>query len=165
VRFDQEGLAAPTARRWMAKSSAFPDQPQSHRTTLVRALYSSIRCDFTGRSGVCETAVRTGRAMISPPSPVYSTSPSRAAARRDRRNESVGAQTGPTPMGARSFYQSRASNPAASKWRGFVCGPPCRQPRVSRFGPPVPVGEPIATRLPIRSIVERTSMTTDVCVS
>jgi hypothetical protein len=39
----QDGLAAPTARRWTAKSSAWPDQPQSHRTTFVRALYSSIR--------------------------------------------------------------------------------------------------------------------------
>lgn len=34
----QEGLAAPTARLWMANSSAMPDQPQSHRTTFVRAL-------------------------------------------------------------------------------------------------------------------------------
>ena len=34
----QEGLEAPTARLWMAKSSALPDQPQSHRTTFVRAL-------------------------------------------------------------------------------------------------------------------------------
>jgi hypothetical protein len=34
----QEGLEAPTARRWTAKSSALPDQPQSQRTTFVRAL-------------------------------------------------------------------------------------------------------------------------------
>lgn len=68
-RSDQLGLVAPTARRCTAKSSALPDQPQSQRTTFVRALYSSIRCDLTGRRGFGATDVRTGRAMFPPPIP------------------------------------------------------------------------------------------------
>lgn len=35
----------------------------------MRALYSSIRCDLTGRRGFGATDVRTGRAIIPPPHP------------------------------------------------------------------------------------------------
>jgi hypothetical protein len=48
-------------------------------------LYSSIRWDFTGRSGVVATAVRTGRAMVPPPISRAIDAASSAVARRDHR--------------------------------------------------------------------------------
>ena len=128
----QDGLAAPTARRWTAKSSALPDQPQSHRTTLVRALYSSMRCDFTGRRGFGATAVRTGRAMVPPPAP----NPVAAS------TEKSGLTPPDTPWALRNGHANRGaahilpedrSKPAAATSRPSDSSPRARPSQLLRF--------------------------------
>ena len=113
AQISQEGLVAPTARLWMAKSSALPDQPQSHRTMLVRALYSSIRWDFTGRSGAGATR-RADRPSHCASSnlPSVSTLPTRRSRAATTGRRIRGRPNTTTPfLGAHPFYQKKPRPP------------------------------------------------------